>query len=230
MNREAQMIDPAEWARVHDESAAEHFVFRRAVTLASEWAREVSCDGSWLDAGCGTGHLAAGLAQQRARVTGVDRSISMILYADGRWKRPAIRFSVCEVGALPFMTSSFDGVVAISLLGCVARPREFFDECARVLTPGGVLCMSATNRHSLPLAVIGLGRRLRPRSHVERYAAYDPRALATDLRGAGFDLERQRFYGRVGLPSRWTTGLEHEVAPGSRSFVASNLMILARRV
>lgn len=230
MRSELHAIDPEEWARVHDERARGHFVFRRARDLAVQWITDVAHESdAWLDAGCGTGHLTAALSSEDLRVIGVDRSAAMIRYAAGRWARSGARFADGDADSLPFRSGIFDGVVAISLIGCIAEAQNFFSECARVLKPGGVLCLSATNRHSVPLALIGVGRRLRaPSGGLQRYATYDPGAIVDALQRAGFEIQRQRFYGRFGLPATWTQRFERDVEPGARSIFASNLLMLAR--
>ena len=74
-----------------------------------------------------------------------------------------------------------------------------------MLAPGGTLCLSATNRHSRLLATAKLWSwpvRLRG----GRYAAYDPAALAGELRRAGFLLEEQIFYGHFLAAGRFACG------------------------
>ena len=88
-----------------------------------------------LDLGTGTGAGAMWLARQfpEARVTGLDISEAMIERA--RAKLPAnvsgrVEFLVGDAERLPFADGSFELVAQISV-------PVFFDEVARVLTPGG---------------------------------------------------------------------------------------------
>jgi SAM-dependent methyltransferase len=96
-----------------------------------------------LDAGCGTGGYALGLAQHGYAVTGLD--LSMPLLREARKRTNAGRASfmlVCgDLLALPF-TSHYDGLlcrgVLNDLLHTPSRQQVFFS-FARVLRPGGVL-------------------------------------------------------------------------------------------
>ncbi|HVR11921.1 MAG TPA: hypothetical protein VMW75_28020, partial [Thermoanaerobaculia bacterium] len=126
------------------------------------------------------------------------------------------------------------GIVAVSLLGCLPLPAAFFDAARRVLAPGGTLCFSAMNRHSLLLAA-GKARAWRGRRG-RGYAAYDPAALAAALACAGFSPERQILYGHfLGAGRRIVPGpgaaqrLERSVPPGCRSAWARQLLLVARR-
>jgi SAM-dependent methyltransferase len=220
-------LDPRQWADVQDGRGRGGFVFRRGLALARECCGPHLRRGEvWADIGSGTGHLAAALSAEGVRVTGVDRSLPMTAYAARRWPGPS--FIAADAQSLPYRSESLDGITAISLLGCLDGGGVLFSECARVLRAGGVLCVSVTNRHSVPLKLLGLGRRLSSIT-VERYAAYDPRAVCADLQAAGFTILRQRFYGRFGLPAEVTTSWEHDAEPGRRSCVASNALFLAKK-
>jgi SAM-dependent methyltransferase len=190
----------------------------------------------WADVGSGTGHLAHALAERGARAVGLDLDPAMARYARRRWAHP---FAVVAAArSLPLANGVCAGVVAISLLGCLPGATDlagFLGEAARVLAPGGTLCLSATNRHSRLLATARLWSwpvRLR----CGHYAAYDPAALAGELRRCGFLPEEQVFYGhflaagRLVLP-RPATALRREraVPPGSRDPWARQLLLLARR-
>jgi ubiquinone/menaquinone biosynthesis C-methylase UbiE len=218
-------FDPAEWAAVHDRREARHFAFRRGVELCLErCGPHVRPGAVWADAGSGTGHLARALAARGARVTGFDLDPAMAHYAHRRWQQP---FAVSAARALPLADGACSGIVAISLLGCLtgsADLAEFLAEAARVLAPGGTLCLSAMNRQS----------RLRPRSG--SYIAYDPADLAAGLRKSGFLPAAQIFYGhflaagRLVLPHPETfLRLERDAEPGSRDPWARQLLLLARR-
>jgi len=105
---------------------------------------------SILDLGCGTGFVARRLHRRypRAQLTGIDLSASMTRLADqsmrpalpfglGRW-RSRTRFVTANAERLPFASGSFDLVVSnLVLQWCT--PDRVFDECRRVLRPGGLL-------------------------------------------------------------------------------------------
>ncbi len=229
-------LDPAQWALVHDRGEPRHFAFRRGLELCLERCGPRVRPGSlWADIGSGTGHLSRALAERGARVVGLDLDPAMALYAHRRWSRP---FAAAAARSLPLADGACAGVVAISLLGCLPGPGDlagFLAETARVLAPGGTLCLSAMNRRSLLLA-IGKLWSWPARLRCGRYAAYDPAALAGELRRAGFLLEDQVFYGhflaagRLVLPRPETArGMERSAPPGAHNAWARQILLLARR-
>ncbi len=94
-----------------------------------------------VDLGCGPGDLVVALASRLhdARITGLDLSPSMLLWAsrhattDGR-----LRFVVGDAANLPFATASVDLVVSTLSLHHWTEPADVFAEIARVLRPDGV--------------------------------------------------------------------------------------------
>ncbi|MEM7274748.1 MAG: class I SAM-dependent methyltransferase [Actinomycetota bacterium] len=48
--------------------------------------------------------------------------------------------------ALPFPDASFDGATCCVSVDYLTRPLEVFDEVARVLVPGGIFCVTFSNR------------------------------------------------------------------------------------
>jgi SAM-dependent methyltransferase len=228
-------FDSEEWARVHDAREDRHLAFRRGLELCVEACAERIRPGElWADVGAGTGHLAGALAALGARVIGLDRDPRMTLYARRRWPR-AVAFAVADASRLALADASCGGIVAISLLGCLASPAGFFAEAARVLSPGGTLCVSAMNRHSLLLAASkALTWQRRPTQ--PRYTAYDPADLAGALRRAGLVPEREILYAHfLAAGSRIVPGAaaarrrERTAPPGARDPWARQLLILARR-
>jgi SAM-dependent methyltransferase len=94
--------------------------------------------GRVLDVGCGTGALAAALAERaHARVWGVDASAEMLEVARTRVPR-AVGLKQGRAEELPFRDGWFDAVVLSLVVHLVDRPRSFA-EAARVLGPGGRL-------------------------------------------------------------------------------------------
>jgi SAM-dependent methyltransferase len=87
-----------------------------------------------LDVGCGTGQLAAALAERGARVWGVDPSPEMLDMA--RRAAPRAGFKEGAAEALPFKDAWFERVVFRLVVHLVDRPRAFA-EAGRVLSPGG---------------------------------------------------------------------------------------------
>jgi ubiquinone/menaquinone biosynthesis C-methylase UbiE len=89
-----------------------------------------------LDVGCGTGRLAAALAERGARVWGVDPSQEMLAQARQNAPRSAA-FKRARAEALPFKDAWFDRAVMRLVVHLVDRG-EAFREVARVLVPRGL--------------------------------------------------------------------------------------------
>lgn len=103
------------------------------------WADDVV--GPVLDAGCGPGHWAAHLAARGIEVYGVDLSSEFLSSASRRF--PATPFRRGDLRDLPFPDETFGGVLAwYSLIHLPpADMPAAFGELARVLRPGGTLCL-----------------------------------------------------------------------------------------
>jgi len=93
-----------------------------------------------LDAGCGTGGLAAQM-EALGRVTGVDWSPHALDFAARRGLSRLLRGSV---SALPFRAASFDAVVSCDVLYHRAVPDDgaALAELARVCRPGGLVLLN----------------------------------------------------------------------------------------
>jgi SAM-dependent methyltransferase len=88
-----------------------------------------------LEVGCGTGRLAAALAERGARVWAVDPEPEMLDRA--RANAPGVRFKQAAAESLPFKPAWFERAVGRLVLHLVDRPLAF-RELARVVAPGGV--------------------------------------------------------------------------------------------
>lgn len=120
-----------------------------------------------LDAGCGTGRLAAALAERaRAKVWGVDRSPEMLAVARTRVP-PGVGLKLGRLEELPFKDDWFDAAVAWLVVHLVDRPRALA-ELRRVVRPGGAIAVVSfhpdhfagywLNRFFPSLAAIDLAR------------------------------------------------------------------------
>ncbi len=246
-------LDPAAWAQVHDRPDAGGALFRRGLELClEECAPRLRPGDLWVDAGSGTGHLAAALAAHGARVVACDRDPRMAAYARHRWRRGAdawpaasqdtrthdagIAFFTGDVAALALPNACCHGLTAVSLLGYLPNPAAFLAEAARVLAPGGTLCLTAMNRGSLLLvAAKALG--WRRRFTQGRFTAHDPPSLTAALGTAGFTIDRQLFYGHhltigpLAMPSLVTAHRrERPAPPGACSRWARQFLLVARRL
>jgi SAM-dependent methyltransferase len=88
-----------------------------------------------LDVGCGTGVLAAALAERGSRVWGVDESEEMLAEAAPRAGR-GVAFKQGRAESLPFKNGWFERVLFRLVVHVVDRPRAFA-ESRRVLVSGG---------------------------------------------------------------------------------------------
>ncbi|KUI46685.1 hypothetical protein AU198_03745 [Mycobacterium sp. GA-1199] len=94
-----------------------------------------------LEVGCGHGGGASYLTRthQPASYTGLDRNRKGIEFCRRRHRMiPGLTFTEGDAEALPFPDGSFDAVINVESSHCYLHPERFFDEVARVLSPGGV--------------------------------------------------------------------------------------------
>lgn len=102
-----------------------------------------------VDVGCGEGRLDRELADRGYRVVGVD--VSPTLVRLGRDADPAGDYRVGEASRLPFPDGAADLVVAFMSLQDVEDLDGATGEAARVLEPGGRLCIAILH----PVATAG---------------------------------------------------------------------------
>ena len=105
---------------------------------------------SVLEVGCGAGVDLARFAKGGATVTGVDLARSAIDLARTNFVQQGLegRFDVADGEHLPFPDNSFDLVYAHGVVQYTADPRQFVQECHRVLRPGGQAVFQVYNRIS----------------------------------------------------------------------------------
>ena len=129
---------------------------REALRWAA-WARRPGHDSYWyfsgpaffrllpppgrrtLDLGCGEGRVARDLAMRGHRVTGIDAAPTLVRLA--READPAGEYLLADAAALPFEDAAFDLVVAFNSLMDRQDLAGAVRESARVLEPGGRLCV-----------------------------------------------------------------------------------------
>jgi SAM-dependent methyltransferase len=122
------------------------------------WTREPHLDSYWrfhrdaflelvpepgrrtLDLGCGEGRLSRDLKALGHSVVGVDVSATML--AAAREADPSIETHLADAAALPFADAAFDCVIAFMSLQDVDDFEQAIRESARVLEPGGRLCLA----------------------------------------------------------------------------------------
>ena len=139
------------FAIVHDERSA-RWALREVEDLLG---RPVRADETVLDAGCGTGWLAAGLprAVPRLSVIGVDLSRGMMERARAAGAWPLLQ---ADAQRLPLATASVDLIVTRGVLHHLPDVPAALTEWRRVLRPGGAVVVTceptpAAEAHSAPL-------------------------------------------------------------------------------
>ena len=102
-----------------------------------------------LDAACGEGYVARILAEQGARVTGIDIAPRLIALAQERDPAGTIEYEVADLSKPPpGATARFDRVVSHLALNDVYDYRGFCATLAAVLKPGGRAVLSLNNPYS----------------------------------------------------------------------------------
>src|SRR4030095_11344767 len=114
-----------------------------AAMVATLHRRGVGPGARVLDAGCGNGRYAVGLARRGYAVTGVDRSPALLDEARARIDEAAmsVRLEAGDLLALP-PGPVYDAVVCRGVLNDIVANIEratVFGALARVLRPGGIL-------------------------------------------------------------------------------------------
>jgi SAM-dependent methyltransferase len=103
-----------------------------------------------LDLGCGEGRLSRDLAALGHRMVGLDASPAMVEAASAR--EPSIPVCRADAARMPFADGSFDLVIPFMSLQDVDDVVRAIMESARVLAPGGRLCLAVVH----PLNSAGL--------------------------------------------------------------------------
>jgi len=97
-------------------------------------------DASVLEIGCGPGELTRDLSKMGYRVTGIDRSRSMIHRANrGETSPGMVDFLQADALNLPLENGQFDAVIAASLLNVVSDRAGLISEMARVTQSNGIV-------------------------------------------------------------------------------------------
>jgi SAM-dependent methyltransferase len=124
----------------------------RAVRDVAEKALAPRAGQRLLDAGCGVGEVARGLAAAVApggEVVAVDASTTTVTAAAERHDGSAVRYETADILALPYPDGAFDGVRSERVLQHVRDPDAAIAELARVTKPGGRVCLIDTDWDSI---------------------------------------------------------------------------------
>jgi ubiquinone/menaquinone biosynthesis C-methylase UbiE len=135
-----------------------------------------------LDAGCGTGRLAAALAPD-ARVWGIDASPEMLALA--RERVPAnVRLKLARAEEPPFKEGWFERVVYWLVIHLLDRPAAF-RAAHRLLASGGLAC--AVTFDSTYFSGFWLSRYFPRLEEIDRARFPNEAELEAELRSAGFE-------------------------------------------
>jgi SAM-dependent methyltransferase len=96
-----------------------------------------------LDAGCGGGDFAEGLAKEGFNVYGLDLSTSGIKAAQARGIGTFVVSSVYDDLTAPFGLSAFDAIVSIETIEHLYSPKTFVSCAKAALRPKGLLIVTA---------------------------------------------------------------------------------------
>ena len=152
---------------------------------------------SFLEVGCGTGFVLAGIAaaNPKLKLAGSELSSTGLAYAAARV--PRAEFIQMDARAIPY-ADEFDVIGAFDVLEHIADDRAVLSQMYCAVRPGGGIMLTVPQHHFL------WSRTDENACHVRRYSARD---LAAKVRAAGFTVVRQTSIVALLLPlmlaSRW---------------------------
>lgn len=161
-----------------------------------------------LDLGCAGGFMAEALARRGAVVTGIDPAAAAITSARAHAEAEglSIRYDEGAGESLPYGDASFDAVVCVDVLEHVSDLSAVLAEVRRVLKPGGWFLFDTINTGWIAWLVVVAGAervlRLLPHGTHDPAKFIDSLELRTRLSTLGFDVDRFRGLGPVGLNRR----------------------------
>ena len=106
-----------------------------------------------LDVGCGTGSITQGfvryVAEGGGSVVGVDVNSEAIDFANSRFSGEGISFVEANLYHLPFFENSADAIFCHGVLIHMRDPVSALREMYRILSPGGIVGLSAVDHDSM---------------------------------------------------------------------------------
>ncbi|MFQ5739690.1 MAG: bifunctional 2-polyprenyl-6-hydroxyphenol methylase/3-demethylubiquinol 3-O-methyltransferase UbiG, partial [Acidobacteriota bacterium] len=153
---------------------------------------------SVLEVGCGGGLLSEELLRAGVSVTGVDLAGGALRHAmlHARSEGVEPRYVQAPAEALPFREKTFAAVLSSDFLEHVQDIRACVQECARVLSPGGVFLYDTINRTWLTrifhVGVLQKWRKLVPPNTHDWRQFIRPRELEKAMRACGLQPVEKR--------------------------------------
>lgn len=113
-----------------------------------------------LDVGCGAGILAEVLAEELAKVTGIDMSTAVLDIAKKHAKERLLEINYQHIHVEQLakqQTEKYDLITCMEMLEHVPNPENIIKACATLLKPDGLLLLSTINRNPKAyfLAILG---------------------------------------------------------------------------
>ncbi|MFC4625893.1 methyltransferase domain-containing protein [Daeguia caeni] len=99
-----------------------------------------------LDIACGEGYGSALLADQAARVIGVDIDAQTVDHAQRKYTRPNLEFMVGDCVAIPLADHSVDIIVSFETIEHHAEHEQMMHEFKRILRPNGCVIISSPDK------------------------------------------------------------------------------------
>jgi ubiquinone/menaquinone biosynthesis C-methylase UbiE len=126
-------------------------------------AANLPTSGFLLDAGGGTGRVAAALRDQAADIVVADVSLGMLRFAASK---PGLQAAAAQTEHLPFPGEFFDRVIMVDAFHHVIHQADTARELFRVLKPGGRIVIEEPDIRSFSVRLIALAEKmLLMRSH-----------------------------------------------------------------
>ena len=194
-----------------------------------------------LDLACGAGRHAVELAEQGARVTGLDLSAVLLKAARSRWAGPLVR---ADMRYLPLRSGSFDSVLNLfTSFGYFSSDEEsagVLRDVARVLAPGGWFALDFLNAPAVRARLVARdskqvqGKRVVQERRLSNAGRTVVKVIHLEHEGKSFE-ERVRLFERDELERMLSdAGLRIEAALGDydggpHTAESPRLLLLARR-
>jgi ubiquinone/menaquinone biosynthesis C-methylase UbiE len=190
------------WAPTYEDKRFDFFrrLQKRVLSLL-----EVRDGSTLLDIGCGTGwavRAAAGMVGSAGRACGIDVSPGMIEKATRAAQGVGnARFQVANSEELPFESDSFDFIMCTMSFHHYLDPGKAVGEMARVLKPGGTVCIVDPTADSFIFTWADEVMKRREPEHVKLYST---REFIQFFEGAGL-----RHVASRGVMFPWLTAKGH---------------------
>ncbi len=222
------------WEIIYDEQSFVGDFFRRRMEKALSWvdAMNFSENAIIFDAGCGGGRLVEEAVKKGYHIIGMDSNEDVLKKALGSLKkRPGSNYCFLrgDVKIIPVKDSSLDAIICLGVISYLKSEMTVLLEFARVLKPGGLLILSATNkarlvgRLDIPLMISSIKKKIFVHKNMKedddssregnhRQRSYLIPRFSNSLESAGFSVS-----GYVTFPYELPTLFGREFLPRSFS-------------